>query len=266
MANEILSATFGAALGWVLGIFSGPLAHIVTIWILGPRLRVEFGPGEDCVTLTPEEYVVSGNSAMASSSSSSYPHSLYESRAALLPDLPPGSVGGVTLRRGKRLAFYARLCVTNDKRRIAQSCRAWLVDVEELNDEDCFVPTRFRDSVPLIWSYDAEADTVDIPQGIKRYVDLVRIQNDIPGFQPRMRSRSGEVLTILKYQPIFSKNGVYRLTVLVSAQEIKPQVIKVIITRSETWPPKAKLDSQPNQSGESTIRESATTSESRQME
>ncbi len=60
----------------------------------------------------------------------------------------------------------------NDKRRIAQSCRAWLVNIEELNDEGRFMPTSFRESVPLIWSYDAEADSVDIPQGIRRYVDL----------------------------------------------------------------------------------------------
>ena len=198
--------------------------------------------------------MVSGNSAMASSSSLKLSsHSLSESRAALLPDLPPGSVGrGYTQEEGSCLAFYARLCVTNDKRRIAQHCQAWLVNVEELNEESRFVPTTFRDSVPLVWSYNAEIDTVDIPQGIKRYVDIVRVQHDVPGFEPQIRSHTGAVLTILKYQPIFSKNGVYRLTVLVSAQEVRPQMIKVILTRGDTWPPKGEARFwNPKQSGES---------------
>lgn len=168
--------------------------------------------------------------------------------ADLLPEGAPAGGSGSTVRRETRVVFYARLCVTNVKRRIAEECQAWLVNVEELNVEGRFDSTSFRDSVPLIWSYDAEAETVDIPQGIKRYVDLVRIQHDVPGFEPQVRSHSGEVLTILKYQPIFSKNGVYRLTVLVSAQEVRPQMIKAIVTRSDNWPPKAKLDSKPNHS------------------
>lgn len=197
--------------GWLLGLLTKELSERITLWIRGPRLRPSFGQGEDCVTLTPEEF-----------------------------DVPTGS-GSVSIRKERRVVFFARLCVTNIKPRIAAKCQAWLVNVERRDEHGQFKPTVFKDSIPLIWSYNAKADTVDIAQRINRYVDLVRIQDDVPGLQPQLRSHSGDVLLPHRFGPLFRENGTYRFTVLVSAQDVQPEQIRVLVTRAEQWPPKAEL-------------------------
>lgn len=184
--------------GWLLGLLTKELSDRITLWIRGPRLELFFGEGEDCVTLTPEEFHV-----------------------------PAGS-GAVSLKKERRVVFFARLRVTNTKSRIATRCQAWLVNVERQDEHGLYNPTVFKDSIPLIWSYNAEADTVDIAQGINRYVDLVRIQDDVPGLQPQLRSHSGDVLLPHRYGTLFRENGTYRFTVLVSAQDVQPEQIRVL--------------------------------------
>jgi hypothetical protein len=119
-------------------------------------------------------------------------------------------------------------------------CQAWLVNVERRDEQGGFKATVFKDSIPLIWSYNAEAETIDIAQGINRYVDLVRVQDDMPGVQPQLRSHSGHVLAPHRYEHLFHENGTFRFTVLVSAQDVKPQQIKVVVKREDQWPPKAE--------------------------
>ncbi len=199
--------------GWLLGLLTKEFSDRISGWIRGPRVQIGFGNTEDCVMLTPEEY-----------------------------DVPKGS-SAVGTQKGKRVVFFARIKVTNSKPRIARNCQAWLVDVETADEQAGFKPTIFKDSIPLIWSYNAESETIDIPQGINRYVDLVRIQDDVDGFQPQLRSHSGAAITIHRYEHLFNANGTLRFTVLVSAQEIKPEIIKIVVTRTTTWPPTAKLSS-----------------------
>jgi len=199
--------------GWLLGLFAKELSERISVLVRGPKLVVEFGDGEDCLTLTPEEHQEQIND-----------HS-------------------VTVARKQRLVFFARIRVTNAKPRMASRCQAWLVNVESQDDAGQFRPTVFKDSIPLIWSYNAEIETVDIPQGINRYVDLARVRSDVDGFQPQLRSHSGEVLFPLRYGPLFTSNGIFRLTVLVSAQDVKPQQIKIVLSWDGAWPPRAELDS-----------------------
>jgi hypothetical protein len=197
--------------GWFLGLLTKEFSDRISGWIRGPRVQLGFGETEDCVTLTPEEY--------------------YDQRGE--------SAVGTKLKT--RVVFFARIKVSNSKPRIARNCQAWLVDVETADEQGGFKPTIFKDSIPLIWSYNAESETVDIPQGINRYVDLVRIQDDVAGFQPQLRSRSGEVLNIHRYEHLFNTNGILRFTVLVSAQEINPEIIRIVVARISTWPPTAEL-------------------------
>lgn len=194
--------------GWLLGLFTKELSERITIWVRGPRLRAEFEDAEDCVTLTPEEYQVrTGPSTVAA-------------------------------RKGQRVVMYARLRVTNVKPRIAQDVRAWLVNVEEQVDGE-FQPTIFRDSMPLIWSYNAEVDSADMPQSVSRHVDVVRIQSDLPGYEPCLRAHDGTVLRPLRFKPLFERYGVFRFTVLVSAQDVAPQQVKLVIRWDGNWPPTA---------------------------
>jgi len=199
--------------GSVIGLFAKELSEWISVFVWGPKLAVEFGDGEDCLTLTPEEYQRQINEST------------------------------VTISKERREVFFARIRVTNIKPRIASRCQAWLVNIESQDSAGQFRPTVFKDSIPLVWSYNAEIETVDIPQGINRYVDLARVQSDVDGFQPQLRLRSGGVSIPLQYEYLFKSNGVFRLTVLVSAQEVKPQQIKIVLRRDGAWPPKAELDS-----------------------
>jgi hypothetical protein len=200
---------FGILVGWLLGMLTPVCSERIKLWLFGPKLQLDFTNTEDCVTLTPEEFQVAPNVSA--------------------PE--------------KRDVFFARIKVTNLKPRIATQCQAWLVDVEAGDGQGGFKPTIFKDSIPLIWSYNAEAETVNIAQGVNMYLDLVRIQDNSTGFDPQMRSHSGVVLRPLRYLPLFSKNGTLRFTVLVSAQDIKPRQIQVVVSRGDQWPPKAELAS-----------------------
>ena len=199
------STVFKILVGWLLGVLTPLFSERITLWLRGPKLKLDFTDADDCLTITSEEFQVT----LAS----------FE----------------------KRDVFFARIKVTNLKPRIATKCQAWLIDVETGDGQGGFKPTIFKDSIPLIWSYNAEAETIDIAQGVNRYLDLVKIQDNLPGFQPQMRSHSGGVLSPLRYQHLFGENGTLRFTVLVSAQDIKPRRIRVVVSRGDQWPPKAAL-------------------------
>lgn len=198
---------------WLLGLLTKELSERITLWIRGPKLQLAFTNTEDCETLTPEEFQVNVAPNIAST------------------------------KKDERVVYFARIRVTNPKSRIATKCQGWLVNVEVANGQGGFKPTIFKDSIPLIWSYNAQAETVDIAQGVNRYLDLIRIQDDSPGFEPQLRSHSGAVLRPLRYQHLFSENQTLRFTVLVAAQDIEPQKIPVIVSRGEQWPPQAQLSS-----------------------
>jgi hypothetical protein len=193
--------------GWLLGWLTPVISERITLWIRGPKLQLDFTTTDDCLTITPEEFQVTPSS--------------FE----------------------KRDVFFARIRVTNLKPRIATKCQAWLISVEADDGQGNFKPTVFKDSIPLIWSYNAEAETIDIAQRVNRYLDLVRIQDNLPGFQPQMRSHSGNVMMPLRYHHLFSENRTLRFTVLVSAQDIKPQRIQVVVSRGDQWPPRAEMAS-----------------------
>ena len=189
MNGEPWWAKFGFLVaGWLLGLLSKELSEWITIWFRGPKLKVEFGDGEDCVTLTPES-------------------------VSLAPDLST-STDGVRLQ----VVFFARIRVSNGKPRTLTKCQASLVKVERADEQGGFNETTFKDSIALVWSYNAEAETVDIARGTNRYVDLVRIQNYASGFQPQLRAHSGDVFVPIRYVPLFNENGTLRFTVSVSCK------------------------------------------------
>jgi hypothetical protein len=264
---EVVVGICCVILGWFLGSFSGPLTHLATIWILGPRLKLEFTQGDDCVTLTPEEYV-EGFLTTSASTSRSTTTVMSSGSPWLRSELKPVEQtrhDALIPARKRRVVFYARERVTNEKPRIAQKCQAWLVRVEEMNKDGEFKETAFKDSGPMIWAYHSEIEAVDIPQGINRYVDIVRIQQHVPGLEPRLRPHSGEVRRVVRHDPIFNKSGTFRFTILVSAQDVRLKESNVIITRDETWPPKAKLDSKLTQSGRTESTNGLTAAVSRRV-
>jgi hypothetical protein len=101
--------------------------------------------------------------------------------------------------------------------------------------------TIFADSFPLVWAYNKESETVDLPQGVIRYVDLALVRSDQRGVEPRFRAQTGDIVCPHRYQHLFAENGIWRFTVLASAQDLKPQKIRILVTRTDSWPPHAEV-------------------------
>ncbi len=187
--------------GWVLGLISKPIADWVhTLW-RGPRL-----------TLNVE----------------SNPHQFQF-----------GETDNNTFRQHTYHEVYINVEVSNDKQRTAENCRAWLVNIEKHYGGE-FEPTGFRDSFPLIWAYDAKAESVPVAKDAVLRVNVLTIRDDRPGFTPRLRGDKGEVLSPKQYVSVFAENGTHRFTVLVSAQDTPTRCIRLCVEREDgQWPPKS---------------------------
>ena len=142
---------------------------------------------------------------------------------------------------GEKEKFYVRVKVKNVKGRIAHACRGHLVAVEEWDGaSQAFVPV-FSDSVPLLWSYYARAETFDIPQNVPLCVDVLICKQECPGIDLQIWSNNG-VLRPSKLAPFREKSGTYRFKVLVSANDIAPKLIVFKVTWDGTnWPPQVEV-------------------------
>jgi hypothetical protein len=206
LLEKMAATLIGTFVGWLLGLSSKELQDWLTKRVRGPLLSAAFDEQADCMTLTPETY---------------------------FPDV---SASAVSTKPQTRVVCFARVRITNTKPRPALKCRAFLSNVEQLKDGK-FVPTAYHDSIPLTWSFNAEIDSVDIPKGVRRYLDVVRIQSDQKGFDPQFRPKH----IPLMYQHIFREYGTYRFTVVLSADDIAPVSVEVPIQWTGDWPPKVVL-------------------------
>lgn len=135
------------------------------------------------------------------------------------------------------LDFYLRVGITNVKPLIAKQCRAFLVKVEEWDDKN-YKPTNYRDCLPLIWSYDTALVTVDIPRGVTRHFDIVRIGRDLKEFNLCLWSGTKDRLAPTQYEHFCKRRGQFRLTVCVGADEINSLEVKTEFLWGDEWPPK----------------------------
>jgi len=80
--------------GWFLGLLTKECSDRITSLVRGPRIQLDFGNTDDCVTLTPEKYEIQNAEHV------------------------------VGTQQGNRVVFFARIKVTNAKLRIARHCQA----------------------------------------------------------------------------------------------------------------------------------------------
>jgi hypothetical protein len=133
-------------------------------------------------------------------------------------------------RSAPQREVYVRLRVENTKKRTAKGCGAYLANVEKLDSATGhFAPTNFRDTFPLHWAYDATQTSVDLPLHVPRYLDLVSVPESGNGIRPHYAGLAeGEEVPL--HRPIWGENGEFRLTVLVTAEGIEPEVRRITVS------------------------------------
>ena len=110
-------------------------------------------------------------------------------------------------REGRPEYLFLRVRVKNTKQRIAKRCRAYLVNIEQWDaSKGEFASFACLPSPPLIWSYDAETDAVDIPYNVSRSVDVLYYSPGNDRFDLTFRRDSGG-----KIQPVECDEACCRL-------------------------------------------------------
>jgi len=183
-------------IGALIGFFAAVFAEPLRQLIYRPKVRLEFGNTSDYRARTPEQ----------------------DKR----PGRPPNSVCE---------AYYIRIKVTNTKPAVAKKCRAYLVGVEKADETGQFIPTVYCDSIPLSWACrgDQAYDPLDLPRDVPHFVDVVSTRSISTDFQP-------EIWPVpYRYVPLFGEHGTFRLTILVSGENIKPVPIRVVFRWGGVW-------------------------------
>jgi hypothetical protein len=131
--------------------------------------------------------------------------------------------------------FFIRAKVVNSKRRLAKSCRAFLVDVEQRNARGEFVSLtpKYDDSLSLTWSSQPGTigqGPIDVPAGVSQYVDIVSTDKRIDGY------RVHALIVPFRYGTLLdNKPKVLRFTILVTGDDVKQDKIKVIFDWRGQW-------------------------------
>jgi hypothetical protein len=183
--------TTGSQVGWDLlkigfGLVSGAAIPLVVEWLkrrfYGPRLEVLHGEGESFIPRSEE----------------------------------PGKTPGPFPAR------YLRVRVKNTGKMIAKNCRAYLVNIEEI-DHGIPKETFYRDTLRLRWAYEEEGELhegVDIHTYVFMYFDVMSTKYE--------DNKSVSLLQVAKLRHCFVNklqfNKVYRFTRGVSSSCTFPEV------------------------------------------
>lgn len=178
---------------FILGFVSAVFAEPFRQWWFRPKIELTFQNNSDHVALTP--YIDS--------------HWEYE-------------------------AYYIRVGVSNKSRQLARKCRAYLVNVEEKDKEkSIFTKSIYADSIQLAWSCKesgVELEAIDIPHGVKQYIDLVATIDSNNMYKPQIKP------TPLRYKELFSNvQKDLRFTIQVSGDGLDPVIIKVVFCWKGNW-------------------------------
>lgn len=130
-------------------------------------------------------------------------------------------------------AVYVRAKVVNQKRTLARRCRAFLVNVEQLNTRNVFEPTIYADSIQLAWScreQGTQRDAIDLPHGVSQYVDVVATDQQLQNFLPQISPLP------IRYKDLFDVTlKTLRFTVQVSGDGVDPEFIRIVFVWKGNW-------------------------------
>lgn len=202
---NVWTAMVAPILTFIFGLMARPIVDWIERWLFGPKLSLIF-----------DAY----NGGFA----------FFDDVSRLDTDkesLPPEAKDG---------ELYVRVCVTNDKMRVALNCRAYLVSIEKRMRYD-WEPV-LNESIPLIWSYNDTVEATELPQKVAKHFDVLRIYNTAATIYPRLRSASGHELKLKVLETAFNSPSLYRIKVLVSADNALSEISTFTIDTG-VWPPEA---------------------------
>jgi hypothetical protein len=130
-------------------------------------------------------------------------------------------------------ARYVRVKVVNAKRRVAKSCKGYLVQVEKLSASGQFEDTKYVDSIQLAWSCQVAEDArkpLDLVHGISQYLDVVATAESSNSFALQISPLP------LRYEPLWNiAPSTYRYTLQVSGDGVDPVQIKIVFSWKGDW-------------------------------
>jgi hypothetical protein len=135
-------------------------------------------------------------------------------------------------------ALYVRVEVVNTRAALAKSCRAYLVNVERKGTSRNFEPTEYCESLQLAWACQGKRkfDAFDLPRDAPHFVDIISTRPTSTAF-----ALATEV-TPLRYIQMLATPGVYRFTIVVSGDGVKPVTIRPAVDWNGVWDQIAKVD------------------------
>jgi len=191
------NAVLSTVIGAVLGFGAAVFAEPLRHWLYRPKLKLEFGDDPGCRARTPEQAQLPGPRPV---------QSIYE-------------------------ADYIRIRVTNTKPAIAKNCRAYLVKIEKADNSGEFKSTIYGDSIPLSWACRGTQayDPLDLPRGVVQFVDVISTRSVSTDFKPEIKPIP------FRYIDLFRQHGVFRFTVQVSGENVRPKFIKIVFRWAGAW-------------------------------
>ena len=146
-------------------------------------------------------------------------------------DLTEGSRIKTPYRDGYE-GIFIRVRVQNTGMIMAKSCRAFLTRIEKENELGRFEPTNYAETYQLLWSGHEKPIALDLPNGLKRYVTVLRSSNN-PLVKPIFQITA--TIPLLMYLNIVETPGKYRLQIMVSGDGIKAEFLTIIVTHTGKW-------------------------------
>lgn len=119
-------------------------------------------------------------------------------------------------------ARYVRVRASNRWRITAKNCQPYLASIERV--EGSTAKLLFDDAIPLRWSQREGDEPIDVPPGMHFHIDVVSATRKESRFRPST-----------KRQPVYwnqelSKHGTYKLKIVLTADAMPPQQIKLVFT------------------------------------
>lgn len=132
---------------------------------------------------------------------------------------------------GQTEGVYCRVLIKNTKPLLARDCRAFLTNIEKKGVDDVFHPTIYIDSIQAQWASRSGQgfQGIDIPKGINQFVDIFSTNKVSNKIEHKIE------LFPFMYQELFQEHGVFRYSIIVSGNEVKPKSIKFIFHWKGQW-------------------------------
>jgi len=125
------------------------------------------------------------------------------------------------------VAKVVQFLVRNERRFSAKNSRAYVSRIEKRN-ADGFFEIAFADRLPLRWAY-IGATAVDIPGKTELYCDVAGASQAQPWLNPHTEP-SAQL-----FHQIFDDHAVYRFTAIVTADNVLPTTIQILINWRGNW-------------------------------